>query len=258
MDYKEILVDAQGEIGLITLNSPQTMNALSQNMIIEIMFALEGFQSNGCIKVIIIKANGKHFCSGHYLREMIDGTAAEYKLIFDQCTKMMNLIQEIPQIVITQIHGVATAAGCQLAAQSDLVVAEEKARFGTPGVRIGLFCTTPMIALSRAVGRKLAMEMLMTGRLISAQEAERHGLVNKVVPLDELDKATMDLALSIAEASPLTLAVGKRAFYAQVSLDAPRAYEYATNVITYNLMTRDAQEGIKAFLEKRKATWEGR
>jgi enoyl-CoA hydratase/carnithine racemase len=258
MEYRDILVDIQGQIGLITLNSPKTINALSRNMIKEVISALEGFEENHDVKVLIIKANGKHFCSGHNLSEMVHGDRSEYRFIFEQCTRMMQMVHKVPQTVIAQVHGVATAAGCQLVATCDLAVVDETARFATPGVRIGLFCTTPMIALSRAVGRKLALEMLLTGRMISADEAERHGLVNKVVPEADLEKATTDLALSIAEASPLVLAIGKHAFYNQIELDESRAYEYATEVMTLNLLAEDAQNGITAFLEKRKPSWQGR
>jgi len=258
MEYQEILVDSRDEVGLITLNSPQTLNALSSIMIMELIAALEGFGSDASVKVIVIKANGKHFCSGHNLNEMINGSMSEYQEIFRQCNRMMLLIHQIPQIVIAQVHGVATAAGCQLAATCDMVVAADNARFCTPGVKIGLFCTTPMVALTRAVGRKFAMEMLVTGRLVPAEEAQRHGLVNRIVPEADLDQAAIDLALEVAEASPLVLAIGKRAFYDQIELDEPRASHYASNVISLNLMAEDAQEGIKAFLQKRKPTWKGR
>lgn len=257
MEYIEIVVESHGPVGLLTLNSPKTVNALSRSMIREIIDALEVFRDSSK-KVIIIKGNGKHFCSGHNLSEMVDGDRSEYKSIFEQCSRMMKLVHEIPQIVIAQAHGVATAAGCQLVASCDLVVAEENARFGTPGVTIGLFCSTPMVALSRAMGRRHAMEMLTTGRLISAQEAERFGLVNRVVSADQLEQTTMELAQSICEASPLVLKLGKRAFYTQIELDEHSAYDYATEVITLNLMAEDAQEGIKAFLEKRKPQWTGR
>lgn len=258
MECRDILVEVEGEIGRITLNSPTTMNALSKNMIAEMIGALESFRDNTSVKVIIIKASGKHFCSGHYLKEMVDGSLLEYRAIFEQCTRMMSLVHDVPQIVIAQVHGVATAAGCQLVATCDMAVATETARFATPGVRIGLFCSTPMVALTRAVGRKLAMEMLVTGRMIFADEALRHGLVNRVVPERELETETEELAKNVAEASALTLAFGKRGFYRQIGLDEPRAYDYANNLITLNLMSEDAQNGIKAFLEKKKPTWKGR
>jgi enoyl-CoA hydratase/carnithine racemase len=258
MEYRDIIVDSQGQIASITLNSPKTINALSKNFIGEMISALENLGADPALKVIIIKTSGKHFCSGHNLTEMVNGTDHEYRSIFDQCTRMMTMVHQVPQIVIAQVHGVATAAGCQLVATCDLAVADETARFGTPGVKIGLFCTTPMVALTRAVGRKHALEMLMTGRLISAQEAEQYGLVNRVVPEAELEKTTVDLAQSIADASPLVLKIGKQAFYNQIEQDEPHAYEYAGNVMTLNLIAEDAQEGINAFLEKRKPTWKGR
>lgn len=258
MNYQNILAETQDAVGTIILNSPKTFNALSRNMIGEIIAALEDFASNDSVKVLIVKSSAKHFCSGHNLSEMVDGSLSEYKFIFEQCTRMMTLVHEIPQTVIAQVHGVATAAGCQLVATCDLAIADTTAKFGTPGVRIGLFCTTPMVALSRAVGRKRALEMLLTGRLISAEEAEQYGLVNRVVSEEALEETCMDMAKTIAEASPLVLRLGKRAFYDQIELDEPRAYDYATNLITLNLMADDAQNGIKAFLEKRKPVWTGR
>lgn len=258
MKYHDILVECEGEVGIIALNSPKTVNALSKNMILELTEALQSFDSQQTAKVVIIKGNGKHFCSGHNLSEMVGGTMTEYKGIFERCTRMMNLIHEINQVVITQVHGIATAAGCQLVAQSDLCVAGESARFGTPGVKIGLFCTTPMVPLSRCVSRKIALDMLLSGRLLSANEAERYGLVSRVVPDDRLDEVTMELAKSIAQASPLTLGIGKKAFYHQIDMDQRRAYDFAMNVISLNLMAEDAQEGISAFLEKRSPVWKGR
>jgi enoyl-CoA hydratase/carnithine racemase len=258
MGYEQILVESQGPIGILTLNSPKTVNALSRTMIAEIISALNSFSEDVNLKTIIIKANGKHFCSGHNLSEMVGGSRGEYKFIFDQCTRMMLLIQEIPQIVIAQVHGVATAGGCQLVASCDLAVADETSRFATPGVKIGLFCTTPMVALSRNIGRKRSMEMLMTGKMISAQEAEHYGLINRVVPAQDLEATVMEMALSISEASPLVLATGKRAFYHQIEMDKVRAYEYASNVITLNLLADDAQAGINAFLQKTKPTWTGK
>ena len=258
MDYKDIIVSASNSIGTITLNSPHTANALSKNMIFEVTCALKAFRDEASTKVIIIKAAGKHFCSGHNLTEMIDGDVTEYKFIFRQCSNMMLLIHEIPQIVIAQIHGVATAAGCQLAAQCDLSICTETARFATPGVKIGLFCSGPMVALSRAIGRKSALEMLMTGRFVSAKEAELYGLVNRITPEAELEKATQEMAETIAKSSPLTLAIGKKAFYAQIDMPENKAYDHATEVMTLNLMTQDAQNGIKAFLEKKNPVWKGR
>ncbi len=189
---------------------------------------------------------------------MVNGTDHEYKFIFDQCARMMTMVHQIPQIVIAQVHGVATAAGCQLVATCDLSVADETARFGTPGVKIGLFCTTPMVALTRAVGRKHALEMLMTGRLISAQEAERYGLVNRVVPEAELEKTTLDLAQSIADASPLVLKIGKQAFYNQIEQDEQHAYRLRGECHDIEPHRGGREEGINAFLEKRKPTWKGR
>lgn len=258
MEYREILVSTEGALSTITLNSPKNANALSIIMISEIIAALTTVAKDPTVKVIVFKAAGKHFCAGHNLTEMIDKGMTDSQFIFDQCTAMMNLVHEVPQPVIAQVHGVATAAGCQLVATCDLAIADETARFGTPGVRIGLFCTTPMIALSRAVGRKRALEMLLTGRLISAQEAMDWGLVNKVVPEAELDTTTADLALTIADASPLVLGIGKRTFYAQIEQDERRAYELAKNTMTMSLMAEDAQNGIKAFLSKTKPVWKGR
>lgn len=257
MEYKDIILDCANSIGSITLNSPKTANALSKSMISEIISALKFFHEDSSAKVIIIKGNGKHFCSGHDLKEMIDRGVTEYKSIFEQCSKMMLLIHEIPQIVIGRIHGVATAAGCQLAAQCDLAIAAESARFGTPGVKIGLFCTTPMVPLSRCVGRKHALEMLLTGSLITAGVAKEYGLVNHVAPDSELDEITIKMAETISEASPLTLAIGKKAFYTQIDMPETKAYEHAVEVMSLNLMTQDAQNGIKAFLEKKAPEWKG-
>lgn len=258
MEFREILVSTDGALGTITLNSPRTANALSVNMIGELIAAVTALSTDSSVKVIVLKAAGKNFCSGHNLTEMIDKGMVDYQFIFDQCTEMMTLLHQAPQPVIAQVQGVATAAGCQLVATCDLVVADETARFGTPGVRIGLFCTTPMIALSRAVGRKRALEMLLTGRLVSAQEAFEWGLVNKVVSEAELETTTTNLAASIAEASRLVLGIGKRTFYAQIEQDERRAYELAKNTMIMSLMAEDAQNGIKAFLAKTTPVWKGR
>ena len=259
MTYKEILFSTEGPIAILTLNSPKTINALSARMIGEMADALTNVSTDESIKVIIIRAAGKNFCAGHNLSELVDAGVKEYKFIFDQCTKMMQLIHEIPQPVIAQVQGIATAAGCQLAAWCDLVVAGEDARFSTPGVRIGLFCTTPMVAISRAIGRKMALEMLLTGRDFPAQEAKELGLVNKVVPLDELDATTEELAKTISEASRFALGIGKQGFYAQVDQTDDKAFQFAKHTIVMNNLSEDAQIGIKAFLEKKPSvTWKDR
>ena len=258
MDYQEILFTTKGPVGYLTLNNAGKINALSVQMIKEIIDLLNGVSNDDSLKVIVIKAAGKHFCAGHYLAEMVDAGVKEYKHIFDQCTKMMMLIHEIPQIVIAQVQGIATAAGCQLAAWCDLVVAEEGARFSTPGVKIGLFCTTPMVAITRAIGRKAAMEMLITGREFFAAEAKELGLINQVVALEKLDQTTTELAEQIAQASGFALAVGKQGFYAQADMSDAQAFHYAKHTIVMNNLSEDAQNGIKAFLGKQKPEWKNR
>jgi enoyl-CoA hydratase/carnithine racemase len=207
---------------------------------------------------VILAGEGPVFCAGHDLGEMVDRDINEYRKIFDVCTDLMTTIQRIPQPVIAQVDGMATAAGCQLVAACDLVVASEGAKFATPGVRIGLFCSTPMVALTRAIGRKRALEMLLTGRPIDASTAADWGLVNRVVPGDQLPKVTRELADQIAEASGFVVGLGKAAFYAQIDLDQPKAYAYAKEVMSMNALASDAQEGMSAFLEKRKPCWTGR
>ncbi|MEA1921695.1 MAG: enoyl-CoA hydratase [Pseudomonadota bacterium] len=258
MDYQEISFKSKRSVGYLTLNNAGKVNALSVQMIKEIISLLTEVADNESIKVIVLKAAGRHFCAGHYLAEMVDAGVKEYKFIFDQCTKMMMLIHEIPQIVIAQVQGIATAAGCQLAAWCDLVVAEEGARFSTPGVKIGLFCTTPMVAITRAIGRKAAMEMLVTGREFPAAEAKDIGLINRVVPCEELDQTTAELAEQIAEASGFALAVGKQGLYAQADMSDAQAFHYAKHTIVMNNLSEDAQNGIKAFLEKKTPEWKNR
>ena len=258
MTYEEILFSTQGPVGFLTLNNPQKINALSKTMIAEMIHALEAAARDETINVLVIRAAGKHFSAGHNLTEMVDGGVKEYKYVFDQCSRMMQMIHEIPQPVIAQVQGIATAAGCQLVAWCDLAIAEEGARFATPGVKIGLFCTTPMVAIARAIGRKAALEMLLTGRYFSAQEAKALGLVNRVVPPDALAAETEALADQIAEASRFTLAIGKQGFYAQVDQSDAAAMHYAKHTITMNLAAEDAQGGIAAFLKKEKPVWKNR
>jgi len=258
MNYEEILFSAEGSVGYLTLNNPSKINALSRKMIGEMIHLLTALSTDESIKVIVIRAAGRHFCAGHDLSEMLGQGVKEYKFIFDQCTQMMQLIHAIPQPVIAQVQGVATAAGCQLVAWCDLAVAEEGARFATPGVKIGLFCTTPMVAISRAIGRKAAMEMLLTGRLIPASEARERGLINRVVPLEDLPGETCRLATQIAEASRFVLAIGKQGFYAQIDQPDVHAMDFAKHTITMNLTADDAQNGISAFIEKKTPAWKNR
>jgi enoyl-CoA hydratase/carnithine racemase len=259
LTYRDILFSTEGPIAALTLNSPKTINALSKRMINEMIDALTKVSFDESVKVIIIKAAGKDFCAGHNLSEMTDSGVKEYKFIFDQCTKMMQLIHEIPQPVIAQVQGIATAAGCQLAAWCDLVIAGEDAKFSTPGVKIGLFCSTPMVAISRAIGRKMALEMLLTGRDFPAQEAKELGLVNRVVPLEELDSVTEELATKISEASRFALSIGKQGFYTQIDQTDDKAFHFAKHTIVMNNLSEDAQNGIKGFLEKKTSVkWKDR
>ena len=258
MPYQHLLRSTEGQLGFVTLNRPDRRNALSLDLMLELIRCLDEFGDDANIRAIILAAAGKVFSSGHDLSEMLGRTVKEYRRIFDVCTELMTKIQSIPQPVIAQVQGVATAAGCQLVATCDLAIASEEAAFATPGVRIGLFCTTPMVALSRAVGRKRAMEMLLTGKLVDATMAADWGLINRVVPAGELESETRQLACKIAEASSFTVALGKQAYYAQIDLDQPKAYAYAKEVMTMNSLAEDAQEGISAFLEKRVACWTGK
>ncbi len=257
MAYQHILVD-EGAIATVTMNRPEKRNALSLGMMTELMAALRQLAARPQTRVIVLAGNGSAFSAGHDLRELIHEDLPTYRHVFDVCTQLMTTIQEIPQPVIARVHGIATAAGCQLVATCDLAVAAATARFATPGVKIGLFCTTPMVALTRAVGRKRALEMLLTGAAIDAATAAEWGLVNRVVPAEELDEVTAALARQIAEASSLTVAIGKQAFYSQIDLDQPKAYAYAKEIMSMNALTADAQEGMSAFVEKRSPSWTGK
>ena len=258
MNYEEILFSAEGPVGYLTLNNPSKFNALSKKMIGEMIHLLTTVALDESIKVIVIRAAGKHFCAGHDLSEMRGQGVKEYKFIFDRCTQMMQLIHDLPQPVIAQVQGVATAAGCQLVAWCDLAVAEQGARFATPGVKIGLFCTTPMVAISRAIGRKAALEMLLTGRFFPASEARELGLINRVVPLEDLPGETQKLAVQISEASRFVLAIGKQGFYDQIDQPDDAAMNYAKHTIAMNLTAEDAQNGISAFIEKKMPVWKNR
>lgn len=242
----------------LTLNRPQARNALSVALMTELQAQLDAIRDDRSVRVVVLAANGPAFCAGHDLKEMrANPERAFYEALFSQCGRLMTSIVKLPQPVIARIHGIATAAGCQLVATCDLAVTVDSARFATPGVNIGLFCSTPMVALSRAVGRKHAMEMLLTGEMIGAQRAYEMGLVNRVVPTEQLDDAVAALAQGIASKSSLTVAIGKEAFYRQAELGLDEAYSYCSEVMTRNMLARDAEEGIDAFLEKRTPTWRG-
>jgi len=245
-------------IATLTLNRPEARNALSLGLMAALTDAIAGIAETPSVKVVIIAANGPGFCAGHDLRELrADPSEPFYRATFEACARLMTAIIRLPKPVIAQVHGIATAAGCQLAASCDLVVAAQSARFATPGVNIGLFCSTPMVALSRAVPRKQAMEMLLTGEMISSERAREIGLVNRVVPDASLAAATTELATAIAAKSPLTLAIGKEAFYRQAEMALDDAYAYTAEVMTRNMLARDAAEGIDAFLQKRYPVWTG-
>jgi enoyl-CoA hydratase/carnithine racemase len=258
-DNEPVLLEALDDGGVLrlTLNRPAARNALSIRLMAALGMALERAGADEACRVVVIAGSGPAFCAGHDLREMrADPSRAAYERAFAQSSELMLQIVRLPKPVIAEVHGIATAAGCQLVATCDLAVASDDARFATPGVDIGLFCSTPMVALTRAVGRKAAMEMLMTGDLVDAASAKALGLVNRVVPRAELTAVTAALARRIAGKSALTLAIGKEAFYAQAELGLADAYRYAAEIMTRNMLARDAAEGIDAFLAKRPPVWQ--
>jgi enoyl-CoA hydratase/carnithine racemase len=258
VSYQDLYVNFEDSTAVITLNRPSRRNALSLRLMHELIDCLSEVEQKRSVHAVILAAEGGVFCSGHDLSEMLGRTVSDYRHTFEICADLMTRIQSIPQPVIAEVQGVATAAGCQLVATCDLAIAAEQAAFATPGVRIGLFCTTPMVALSRAIGRKRALQLLLTGQSIDAATAADWGLINDVVPASQLKQATRRLATRIAEASPFTVSIGKQAYYAQIDLDQPRAYAYAKEVMTTNALAADAQEGISAFLEKRVPCWSGK
>ncbi len=253
----EILEEEEG-LATVTMNRGEKRNPLSTAMMTALIDTFEKLGRRSEIRAVILAGKGVAFSAGHDLSEMRGRELDFYRHEFDLCTRLMHTVQAIPQPVIACVHGIATAAGCQLVATCDLAVAGESAKFATPGVKIGLFCSTPMVAVSRAVGRKRALEMLLSGQPIDAHTAAEWGLVNRVVADSELVSETRKLALLIADASSLTVGIGKQAFYAQIDLDQAKAYEYTKEVMSQNAMAADAQEGIGAFLEKRKPVWCGK
>jgi enoyl-CoA hydratase/carnithine racemase len=252
-----LTVDTRGEVCRLTLNRPDKRNALSRELLGELEATLCRIAEDRAVRVVVLAANGPVFCSGHDLKEMTGCTNAQYYELFSLCSRVMQRLRRLPQPVIGRVHGLATAAGCQLVAACDLAVAAEEAAFATPGVKIGLFCTTPMVPLVRAIPAKPALEMLLTGKPISARRACELGLVNRVVPAAELDAAVQEFVNAILASSPLTVSLGKAAFYDQLPLDEETAYERATDVMTTNATRHDAQEGMSAFLEKRQPQWRG-
>ena len=244
-----------GDVAVITMERAEKRNALSLEVMRELNAAFSAIGGDTSVRVVVLAGTGPAFSAGHDLSELVDREVEAYRAIFDECVALMARIQAIPQPVIAEVARVATAAGCQLVAACDLAVASREATFATPGVRIGLFCSTPMVALTRAIGRKRAMEMLLTGEPIDAERALAYGLVNRVVAHEALRAESLDLARKIASASRTVVGIGKAAFYAQIEMDQPAAYAYAKEIMTKNALEEDAQEGIKSFLGKRAPVW---
>lgn len=255
--------DIEG-IAYLTLNRPQQRNSLSESLMKALTAEMNAIETDPSVRVVVLGANGPGFCAGHDLKEMTDGRNSEddgrayFEHILKTCSTMMLSIMRSPKPVIARVHGIATAAGCQLVATCDLAIASDNAKFATPGVNIGLFCSTPMVALSRNVSRKHAMEMLLTGDMIDAARAAEFGLINKAVPTAELDQTVQELAMKIASKSTVPLTIGKRAYYEQLEMGISDAYVYASEAMVKNILTRDAEEGVGAFIEKRDPEWEDR
>jgi enoyl-CoA hydratase/carnithine racemase len=254
-DAAAVLVHEDEPAVHITLNRPDKRNALSLELMQDLIDSLRRVSAGPRVRVIVLDAAGPAFSAGHDLSEMIGRDVPFFQRLFDVCTELMETIHRLPQPVIAKVQGMATAAGCQLVAACDLAVAADSARFATPGVKIGLFCSTPMVPLSRAIGRKRALDMLLTGQPIDAATALDWGLVNRVVPADALEDEVASIVDAIARSSPLTVGIGKEAFYAQIELDEHRAYDLTKAVMAMNARADDAQEGMTAFLEKRPPTW---
>jgi len=252
-----LITDLKVGIARLVLNRPEKRNALSWDLLQALEESLKQVGEDRGARVVVLAAEGPVFCAGHDLGEMVGRSERDYRKLFRLCSDVMLRLRRLPQPVIARVQGMATAAGCQLVAACDLAVAAEGASFATPGVKIGLFCTTPMVPLVRAIPAKAAMEMLLTGRPISARRALELGLVNRVVAANDLDSSVQDLVETIVAYSPLTIKLGKQAFYNQLAVDEPTAYDQAVEVMTDNAEREDAQEGMKAFLEKRPAQWRG-
>ncbi|MFO0929369.1 MAG: enoyl-CoA hydratase [Gemmataceae bacterium] len=250
-------VELDGPVVRLTLRRPEKRNALSQRLLADLDRALDAVAADTSARVVVLTGAGPVFCAGHDLAEMVGHDEMAYRDLFTLCSRVMQKLRRLPQPTIARVQGPATAAGCQLVAACDLAVAVDSATFATPGVRIGLFCTTPMVPLVRTVAPRQAMEMLLTGRPVPAAEALAWGLVNRVVPADRLDEAVAEMVAPIVASSPLTVRLGKQAFYATLPLDEAAAYAAATEVMTDNALRHDAQEGMAAFLQKRAPRWTG-
>jgi len=256
MDFDHLSLELGSPIARLALDRPERRNALSLSLMTEMLRALEHVATDASTRVLVIEGRGPAFSAGHDLAEIVSNrNRGAYDALFERCVELMMRLHTIPQPVIAKVHGVATAAGCQLVAACDLAIAADNARFATPGVNIGLFCSTPMVPISRAVGRKRVLEMLFTGEMIDAPTAAEWGLVNRVVPSEQLEAAVIELALRIARTSPTVLALGKRAFYEQEGIDERAAYGLACAVMVDNALLDDAHEGMHAFLEKRTPKW---
>ena len=258
-DDKVLLRHNARDIAWLTLNRPKAYNALSRDLMSELISSLNSIANERDIKVVVIKGAGNGFCAGHDLQEMkVNNNETFLENFFEQCCVLMQAIVNLPQPVIAQVHGTAAAAGCQLVASCDLAFADDNATFATPGVNIGLFCSTPMVAVSRKINRKKMMEMLLLGDKIDSKTAVEHGLINRRVPGKLLNEAVSQVANKIASKSPLTLKIGKEAFYKQLEMPLSEAYEYTSKVMIHNMQARDAEEGISAFIEKRLPVWTGK
>jgi enoyl-CoA hydratase/carnithine racemase len=264
IDTPVLLREREDDIAVLVLNRPAARNSLSEALLVALSDALTDIARDTSMRAVVLAARGPAFCAGHDLKDLTsrrtdaDGGRSYFSHIMTTCSAMMQQIVNLPQPVIAAVQGVASAAGCQLVATCDLAIASQAARFATPGVDIGLFCSTPMVALSRNVPRKLAMEMLLTGDMVGAPRAAEIGLVNRVVAPGEERKAALALARQVASKSSYVQKIGKQAFYRQLELPLAEAYAYASKVMTENMMARDAEEGICAFIEKRAPAWEGR
>lgn len=249
-------------IAHLKMNAPDKLNALSEAMLSALQDQFDSLQNDRQIRAVILSGAGKAFCAGHDLKEMTAGRQAEdggkayFKELFQKCARMMSSIQKLPQPVIAQVHGIATAAGCQMVASCDMAVAADSTRFGVNGVNIGLFCSTPMVALSRNIPRKQAFEMLTTGKFINAERARDLGLINRIASENGLQEATSELAETVASKLAVAVKIGKEAFYNQLQMSLSDAYDYTGNVMVENMLFRDTEEGISAFIEKRDPNWE--